>query len=110
MVRLTLAAVTSIERIRAEEGVPDSYGIRVYLEDDEDDADPALGVAFAPEPSAGDDVTEQFGSRVFVAADLAQPFADAELDILPDPASNGAASPRLVLRRTEPPEATDDDA
>jgi hypothetical protein len=52
----------------------------------------------------GDDVSEQFGSLVFVAADLAQPFVDAELDVLPDPASNGAASPRLVLRRTEPPD------
>ena len=78
--QLTQAAARRVTSAREAQGVPDSFGLRVYGEPQESGAT-ALGLAFTPVPAEDDEVSEQEGLRVFVAPEVAGPLASAALDV-----------------------------
>ncbi|HSJ44399.1 MAG TPA: hypothetical protein VK923_06945 [Euzebyales bacterium] len=57
-----------------------------------DDGPPTVALAFAEEPKAGDGVTQQSGTEIYVAPELVDTLADHALDIEHTP--NG---PQLAL-------------
>jgi Fe-S cluster assembly iron-binding protein IscA len=93
--QLTHAAAQQVTSAREAQGVPDSFGLRVYGEPQPSGAT-ALGLAFAPVPAEDDEVSEQQGLRVFVAPEVAGPLASAALDVEETP--EGA---KLVLTQQD---------
>src|SRR5205823_2125527 len=66
----TLAATTTLDRTRTEQGIPEDYGVRLFAAQSPD-GEIGVGVDFRPDPLDGDEVTEQFGTRIMVAPDVA---------------------------------------
>ena len=96
MLKLTETAANRIEEVRRDQGLPESLGVRVSGAE-VTDGKMALQVAFSDGPAQGDQVAEQHGTQVFVAPEVAEPLADAELDV-----QGGAAEGvQLVLRPQE---------
>jgi Fe-S cluster assembly iron-binding protein IscA len=54
----------------------------------------AVGLAFAAVPAEDDEVTEQEGTRMFVAPEVVEPLSSAALDVEETP-----DGPQLVLSR-----------
>lgn len=81
--------------------LPDDHGVRVFAQPDET-GEPALALAFAPAPEEGDQVSEQHGTAIFVAPEIAEPLAGTVLDVMDTP--EGA---QLAL---VPQEGAEDDA
>jgi Fe-S cluster assembly iron-binding protein IscA len=92
MLELTPAAARYLEEARRQQGLPDSYGVRVSSEDAAGDAQ--LLVAFTEHPARGDDVSEQFGTRLFVSHRVARALRHASAAISVRETPDGAA---LVL-------------
>lgn len=91
MFQVTDSAATALREARAAQEIPDTYGVRIFAQPDED-GDATLAVAFAAEPAPGDEVSEQGGTQIFVASELVQALADHELDI-----AETAEGPQLAL-------------
>lgn len=101
MLQCTRAAADTLEQVRSQQGLPEGVGIRLFPSE-VTDGRVGLGLEFADTPAEGDQVTEQHGTRVIVAPEIAEELADLTLDVIPDPSSNGQSAPQLVLRpRTE---------
>jgi iron-sulfur cluster assembly protein len=62
----------------AAEGLPESGGLRISAQDLGDST--GLGLAVAPMPGENDQVIEEQGARVFVAAEVAPFLEDKVLD------------------------------
>lgn len=99
MLQITPGAAALLTELRDGQDVPDSYGVRVFPESTQP-GEVTIGLGFAEEPAADDQVTEQDGLKVFVAQELAAPLQDAAIDVAQD---NGAA--RLVFRPQDQPTA-----
>ncbi len=95
MLTITQKAATLLANQRAESGAPETYGMRLFAPSAEEGGQAELVIAFVPEASPGDQVTEQEGLRAFVAADVSARLEDATLDATP---TNGTP-PQLVWRR-----------
>lgn len=80
MLQVTDAAVNVLEQARNAQEIPDSFGVRVFAQADES-GEAALALAFAAEPADGDQVTQQGGTEIFVAPELADPLATSRLDV-----------------------------
>ena len=97
MFHLTESAVLLLDATKQEQGIPRDYGIRVSGA-----ATPAgeqgVSIAFSEGPADGDVVDEQYGTRVFVAPDVADALADAELDASVAVSGDGSNPAKLVLR------------
>lgn len=74
------AAADVLREARAAQDLPDSYGVRVSAQADES-GQAALALAFAEQPAEGDQVTEQAGTPLYVAPELAEPLATTMLDV-----------------------------
>jgi hypothetical protein len=107
-VEVTLTAASAIEQARQANGIPPSHGVRIFAAKDPK-GEVMLALDFAAEPSEGDDVTEQYGTRLFLAADVAGPLADVELDAIPDVSADGDQAPRLVFRPRGGPDGDPED-
>ena len=94
MLQITQEATGVVQEMRAQRGIPDGYGLRVYS-DNTDDGQQAIRLGFADEPFEGDQVTEAESARVFVSPDLADALADIVIDVDRDDEEI-----RLVLRPT----------
>jgi Fe-S cluster assembly iron-binding protein IscA len=94
---VTSAAADVIEKVRRHHDIPDGFGVRLFPSS-VDGADTRLAIDFANWPTEGDEVSEQHGTLVFVASDVAPMLADAELDAIPFEADDGGQPVRLVLR------------
>src|ERR671915_2047282 len=70
MLRMTPEATKLLDAAKRAEEVPDSFGVRVYGIPTED-GQVELCITFAEKPQEGDSVSEQQGSRLFVARGLA---------------------------------------
>ncbi|MCW3036713.1 MAG: hypothetical protein JWM17_2025 [Actinobacteria bacterium] len=92
MVQISQGATEVLNTLRSAEGIPDSYGVRVYSEKDRDGVS-AVGIAFAQGPATGDEVVVAQELPVFVAAEVASELGDAVLDV-----EGGAEVPRFVIR------------
>ncbi len=91
MLQVSDAAVGVLEEARSAQEVPDSFGVRVFAQADEA-GQTGLALAFAEEPADGDAVTEQSGTEIFVAEELAEPLATTVLDVEQTP-----EGPQLAL-------------
>ncbi|HSK92000.1 MAG TPA: hypothetical protein VK875_11890 [Euzebyales bacterium] len=95
MLQVTDSAVDVIQEARTAQQVPASYGVRVFAQQG-DDGQAALALAFTEEPADGDQVTEQGGTEIYVAPELAEPLADHKLDV-----ENTTQGPQLMLAPQE---------
>ena len=79
MLQVTPEATELLHAAKQAEGVPDSFGVRVY-------GAPAEGgkvqvhIGFTDQPEEGDSVTEQPVTRLFVAPELTEALTDATID------------------------------
>jgi Fe-S cluster assembly iron-binding protein IscA len=82
---LTLSdnAATEIRNLVAHPELPDAEGVRIAST-----PEGALSLSLASGPSAGDDVVEQDGARVFIEPDAGELLTDKELDAGIDPDGN----------------------
>ncbi len=80
MLQVTESAVSALNEARAAQEVPDSHGVRVFAQADES-GQAALALAFAEEPAEGDEITEQSGTEIYVAPELAEPLSESKLDV-----------------------------
>ena len=80
MLQLTHAAANQIAEARQAQGLPETAGLRVFGEP-RPGGELALGLTFAEVPAEGDEVTEQEGTRMFIAPEVAEPLASAALDV-----------------------------
>lgn len=85
MLTMTKAAARIVTTTREREGLDEEFGLRVFAQ--EGGGGPAVQLAFAREPAAGDAVAESEGQRLFVAEELVEPLADAVLDATPEGSS-----------------------
>ena len=91
MLQVSDAAVDVLEEARSAQEIPDSFGVRVFAQADES-GQTGLALAFAEEPADGDRVTEQSGTEIYVAEELAEPLATSLLDVEQTP-----EGPQLAL-------------
>ena len=98
MLHCTPAAATTLKGVKEQQGIPDSFALRVFPAQ-VSEGEVALGIGFADRPEEGDAVTEEHGTRLFVAGEIAEQLSGMALDVVPDPSSNGSESPQLVLRQ-----------
>ena len=96
MLQCTQAAASTLREVRQTQGLPESYGVRVFGASDPE-GKVGLGIAFAEQPVEGDQVAESSGTRLFVAPEVAENLADMALDVVPAPSNNGQEPPQLVL-------------
>jgi Fe-S cluster assembly iron-binding protein IscA len=97
MLQITDAAVAALEEARAAQQVPDDHGVRVSAQPDPNDgANTVLALGFIEEPAEGDHVTDQAGTDIYIAPEVAEPLADTVLDIEQTP--EGA---QLILKPQE---------
>ncbi|WP_026423862.1 iron-sulfur cluster biosynthesis protein [Actinokineospora inagensis] len=83
MLAVTEAAADAISALTAQDGVPETGGLRFTLVTPEVDGAP-LAVALAPEPVAGDQVVTANAAQVFLEPGAAELLADKVLDVQPD--------------------------
>lgn len=100
MLQCTPAAASTLEGVRQQNDLPESFGVRLFAAP-APDGEVGLGIDFAPQPAEGDAVTEQHGTTIMVAPEISDQLADLTLDVVPDPSADGAEAPQLVLRRQE---------
>ena len=93
MIEITQGATALLNGVRAAEGIPPTYGLRFYSEQDGTGAD-AVGIAFAKAPAEGDQVEHQRELPVYVAPEVAQELASAVLDV----EGTDGSSQRFVIR------------
>ncbi|MGH9035150.1 MAG: Fe-S cluster assembly protein HesB [Acidimicrobiia bacterium] len=77
---MTTTAATTLAAARAENGLPEHFGVRISAAS-ANSSQAAFQFGFVEEPLAGDQVTETEGTRVFVAEEVAAPLDDAVLDV-----------------------------
>lgn len=80
MLRVSENAAAALENVRSAEGVPESYGVRLSG-DQNPTGDIAISLAFVQAPEAADQVTEQSGTDVYVAPEVAEPLSKAVMDV-----------------------------
>jgi Fe-S cluster assembly iron-binding protein IscA len=84
-------AVSVLEEARTAQEVPETFGVRLFAQTD-DTGQAGLALAFAEEPADGDTVTQQHGTDIYVAPELAEPLATSMLDVEQTP-----EGPQLAL-------------
>lgn len=89
--QVTSDAANVLAEAREAQELPEDYGVRVFAHADES-GQASLALAFADQPSEGDQVTEQDGTEVYVAPELAEPLAESTLDV-----TDGPNGPELTL-------------
>ncbi len=93
MFELTSRAAAVLAERRAMSGLAESIAIRISTSDSENGSEPGYKLRFASHPSPADVVLESSGTRVFLAAALAEPLGGSVLDVL-----DTAQGPHLVLK------------
>ncbi len=79
MLQITDSALTALGEARAAQGVPDSFGLRVFAQAREN-GQAILALAFAEQPAEGE-VIAHGGTEIYVAPDLAEPLSQSKLDV-----------------------------
>lgn len=97
MLQCTPAAAATLDQVREEQGLPETWGLRVFPAQTAG-GEVSLGLGFAETPEDGDQVGDANGTKLFVAPEIAGDLAEMALDIQPDPSQNGQGEPQLVLR------------
>jgi Fe-S cluster assembly iron-binding protein IscA len=84
MLQVSETAVAVLEEARSAQQVPETFGVRISGQPTED-GQMELMVGFAEGPGDGDEVTEQAGTEIYIAPEVAEPLADSKLDLEPTP-------------------------
>ena len=94
MFELTSRAAAVLAQSRARNGLEETVAIRISASESGNGSSAGYQVRFASHPAPNDVVMESAGTRVFLAADLAEPLGAAVLD-----AEDTAQGQMLVLKR-----------
>jgi iron-sulfur cluster assembly protein len=94
MLQLTQHAASVLRDARAEQQVPEHFGLRVTARGD-DGQGARIQLNFAEQPAEGDQVSERDGVKLFVAAEVADPLSDLAIDV---DMQSSAAGLGLTLR------------
>lgn len=97
MLQFTRTAANVLQEARSQRGLPDTFGVRVYAAKTAED-EMAVAIGFAEVPAEGDHVAREHEPPLFVSGDIAEQLSDVEIDVAPDPSSDGQGAPQLVLR------------
>ncbi len=95
MVRVSTTAVALLEESRRDQGIPDSHGVRVFGEENQQGG-VNIRLAFTDDPEEEDHRLEEHGTAFFIAPEVLQPLEDSVIDVA------GEDSQRLILRQGEP--------
>src|SRR4051812_34617954 len=96
MLQCTRAAANTINQLRQQQGLPETYGVRVFPTPEARNQ-VSVGLGFVESPLQGDQVNEQHGQRLYVAPEIADQLADLAIDVASDAVTNGAAPTKLTL-------------
>ncbi|HWB71566.1 MAG TPA: hypothetical protein VG452_05045 [Egibacteraceae bacterium] len=80
MLHVSENAAAALENVRSTEGLPESYGVRLSG-GQEAGGDIVVRLAFVETPEEADQVTEQSGTEVYVAPEVAEPLSTAVMDV-----------------------------
>ena len=80
MLQVTSTAATTLAAARAENGLPDHFGVRISATES-NTSKPAFQLGFVEEAQEGDQIREAEGTRVFVAPEVAPSLDNAILDV-----------------------------
>lgn len=80
MLQVSENAAVALEAIRRSEGVPETHGTRLSAAR-HPSGDLAIQLEFVEEAEAGDEVTEQAGTEVYVDSELAEPLSDRVMEV-----------------------------
>lgn len=83
MLRVSENAAAALANARAAEGIPESYGVRVSG-GQQPDGDIVISLSFVDAPEQADEVTEQAGTDVYVAPEVAPALSTAVMDVQAD--------------------------
>jgi iron-sulfur cluster assembly protein len=85
MLAVTEAAAGAISALTAQDGIPETGGLRFAMQT-QDDSRAALALSVAPAPVPGDEVvTAEDGAQVFLETQAAEYLSDKVLDVQNDP-------------------------
>lgn len=96
MLRLSENATAALDNVRAAQGLPESYGVRLSG-GQQPDGNLIVNLDFVETPQEADQVIEQPGADVYVAPEIAGPLSSALMDVRA--ADEGL---ELVLREQDP--------
>lgn len=96
MLQCTQAAASTIRQLREQQGVPETYGLRVFPTQ-APTGEVNLAIGFAESPQQGDEINEEHGEKLFVAPEIAEDLSELALDVVADPESNSVEPNRLTL-------------
>jgi Fe-S cluster assembly iron-binding protein IscA len=81
MLQVTRGAASTLASERAQEGLPDHFGVRIFAgATATPDMKSAYQFGFVEAPETSDQVAEAEGTRVFVAPEVADSLENAVLD------------------------------
>ena len=92
MLQVSDTAITALEAARNAQELPESFGVRVFGQRT-DTGQMAVSLAFAEVPLEDDEVTEQDGTQLFIAPEVAEPLSDSVIDLEDTP-----QGPELVIK------------
>jgi Fe-S cluster assembly iron-binding protein IscA len=95
MLQVTSQAAATLTRAREKEGLPETFGVRIFAAPDpttNSHQSTVYGFGFVEEPRAGDAVGQTDGTPYYVAPEVADSLNDVVLDV--------AESGNLVLTQT----------
>jgi Fe-S cluster assembly iron-binding protein IscA len=95
MLQMTSQAAATLSRARANEGLPEHFGVRIFANpapETNSTQKAAYGFGFVEAPLPGDAIGEAEGTTYFVAPEVAPSLEDVVLDV--------AESGNLVLTRS----------
>jgi len=101
MLQLTEPAARMLAEVRRVQQIPVGYGVRVSGRPTAE-GDLGLQIAFAEAPAPNDTVDEQYGTKLFLAEEVAEPLSGVALDITMNVQGDGASPLRLMVRPQQP--------
>ena len=80
MLQVSDSAAAVLQQAREAQQLPDTFGVRISGEPTQA-GEMEVALAFSEGPSPDDQVTEQAGTRIFVAPEVAEPLSEAVVDL-----------------------------
>ena len=96
MLQISQSAATAVENLRAAQGIPETHAVRLSGGSD-GTGQPVVSIEFVETPREADQVTEQSGTQVYVAPEIAEPLSDAVMDV-----QDLGDGPQLMFREAHP--------
>ena len=94
MLTVTPNAQTTLTARRAEKGKPETYGVRFYTKQTEDEGMIRLAFNFVPAPKPDDTVIKDGDLQAFVAPEVDETIGNVVVDVRDE-----SGAPSLVVKR-----------